>query len=112
MNHLAERDAYDGAVSRFADFCRTRQSSLIEKQGLGFLPRGVVRGFRKVIQFIRNAIDERSLYTMKSLHYEKLKGKRSHQRSLRVSAQWRLIIEIIPSQPKNIISVIGIEDYH
>src|SRR5688500_12789135 len=74
--------------------------------------RDAVRGYRKVIQFIRAATDERDLYQMKSLHFEKLKGDREHQRSLRLNKQWRLIIELIPATPKNIVAVIGIEDYH
>ena len=76
------------------------------------LPRVAVRGFRKVIQVIRAATDERDLYAMKSLHYEKLKGQRGHQRSLRLNIQWRLIVEVIEAEPKNILAIIGIEDYH
>lgn len=72
----------------------------------------VVEAFRKRIQFIRAATDERDFYAMKSLHFEKLKGKRSHQHSMRLNAQWRLILEIKPAEPKNIIVVVSIEDYH
>ncbi len=36
----------------------------------------VDRGFRKVMQAIRAAADERDLYKHKSLRFEKLKGKR------------------------------------
>ncbi len=71
-----------------------------------------VRGFRKVIQAIRAATDERDLYALKSLHFEKLKGDRQHQRSLRLNKQWRLIVEIMDAKPKNKIVIIGIEDYH
>lgn len=71
-----------------------------------------VRGFRKVMQIIRAAVDERDLYAMKSLRFEKLKGDRVHQRSLRLNDQWRLIVEIIPATPKNIVTIISIEDYH
>jgi toxin HigB-1 len=74
--------------------------------------RDAVRGFRKVMQFIRAAADERDFYQMKSLHFEKLKGDRAHQRSLRLNQQWRLIVEIVPATPKNIVAVIDIEDYH
>ena len=31
---------------------------------------------------------------------------------MRLNDKWRLIIEIRRSQPKNIVIVIGIEDYH
>jgi len=72
----------------------------------------VVRGFRKVMQAIRAASDERDLYALKSLHFEKLKGDRSHQRSLRINQQWRLIIEIEERNKEHCVQVIGIEDYH
>src|SRR6516164_9032925 len=74
--------------------------------------RAVVRAFRKVLAVLRAAVDERDLYGLKSLHFEKLKGKRAHQRSLRLNAQWRLLVEIVPAQPKNAIRVVKIEDYH
>lgn len=74
--------------------------------------RDVVRAYRKLMQVIRAAPDERTFYGMKSLHFEKLKGDRDYQRSMRLNKQWRLIVEIKPSQPKNIVVIIGIEDYH
>jgi toxin HigB-1 len=72
----------------------------------------IVRAYKKVLRFIRSALDERDFYAMRSLNFEKLRGERSHQYSLRLNIQWRLIIEIKESKPKNIIIVIGIEDYH
>ncbi len=72
----------------------------------------VVRAYRKVMNFIRQAADERDLYTWKSLNFEKLKGSRSHQHSLRLNDQWRLIVEIRKASPRNVIHVVGIEDYH
>jgi proteic killer suppression protein len=72
----------------------------------------LVRAFRKRLQFIRAAVDERAFYAMKSLHFEKLKGDRSHQYSMRLNDQWRLILEVKEARPKNVIKIIGIEDYH
>jgi proteic killer suppression protein len=74
--------------------------------------RALVRGFRKVMQLIRAAKDERDFYAMKSLHFEKLKGNRKHQRSMRLNDQWRLIVEIKEAKPKNVVRVMKIEDYH
>lgn len=71
-----------------------------------------VRGFRRIMAVIRAALDERDLHAMRSLNFEKLKGNRTHQYSLRLNKQWRLIVEIAPAKPKNVIVVIGIEDYH
>lgn len=75
------------------------------------LDRSVVRAFKKVMRFIRDAKDERDLYNG-GQQFEKLKGKRSHQRSMRLNDQFRLIIEIERADPKNVVVVISIEDYH
>jgi proteic killer suppression protein len=72
----------------------------------------VVRGFRKVMRFIRSALDERDFRAMRSLKFEKLKGDRSHQYSLRLTQQWRLVVEVRKADPKNVILVVAIEDYH
>lgn len=64
------------------------------------------------LQFIRVAPDERDFYAMRSLRFEKLKGNRSHQYSMRLNDQWRLILEVKPGQPKNTVVVVAIEDYH
>ena len=71
-----------------------------------------VKGFRKVMQFIRAAPDERDFYAMKSLHYEKLKGSRSHQHSFRATIKWRLIVEFEGDAPNKVVRIKGIEDYH
>ena len=72
----------------------------------------IVRAYRKCMQLIRAALDERDLYAFKSRRFERLQGKRSHQHSLRLNDQWRLIVEIQKGSPKNVILVVGIEDYH
>lgn len=72
----------------------------------------VVRSYRKVVQFIRSATDERDFRAMRSLNFEKLQGDRDHQHSLRINAQWRLIVEIKKAKPKNVIVIVGIDDYH
>ena len=64
------------------------------------------------MQVIRAAPDERDFYAMKSLHFEKLEGDRSHQRSLRLTKKWRLIVELEGSAPNKVVRVKGIEDYH
>jgi proteic killer suppression protein len=74
--------------------------------------RPVVRGFRKVMGWIRDAEDERDLYAMRSLHFEKLKGARSHQRSMRLDNQFPLILELEEPERGKTIVVISIEDYH
>lgn len=74
--------------------------------------KAVVKAYRQLMRIVRDAVDERDLRKLKSLHFEKMKGKRSHQCSLRINDQWRLVIEIEKGNPKNVIRVIKIEDYH
>ena len=74
--------------------------------------KDVVKAYRKRIQIIEAAKDERDLYAIKSNHFEKLKGNRAHERSLRLNDKMRLIVEIKEGTPKNKVLVKGIEDYH
>ncbi len=94
----------------FADYDLDRLETDLQFNG-GF-SREIVRAFRRRMQLIRDATDERAFYALKSLHFEKLKGDREHQRSMRLNNQWRLIVEIKPARPQNVIVVVSIEDYH
>ncbi len=77
----------------------------------GFPPE-IVRAYRRRMQAIRAAVDERDLYVFASWRFKKLLGDRLHQRSIRLNDQWRLIVEIREAAPSNIMVIIGIEDYH
>ncbi|HLL90760.1 MAG TPA: type II toxin-antitoxin system RelE/ParE family toxin, partial [Tepidisphaeraceae bacterium] len=74
--------------------------------------RDVVKAYRKRLAVIRAAVDERAFYAAKSLHYEKLKGDRSHQRSMRLNDQFRLVLEIDTDAAGRMIVVVSVEDYH
>jgi proteic killer suppression protein len=78
----------------------------------GGFSKDIARGFRKALNFIRQAQDERDFYQMKGLGFEKLKGSRAHQHSMRVNKQWRLILEFEGAGPKKIVRLVCIEDYH
>jgi toxin HigB-1 len=77
----------------------------------GYAP-SIVAAFRHRMQVIRGAPDERIFYGLKSFHFEKLKGKRSHQHSMRLNDQWRLVIEFEGKGPGKVVVIIDIEDYH
>jgi proteic killer suppression protein len=64
------------------------------------------------MQTIRAAEDERAFYALKSLHFEKLKGNRSHQHSMRLNDQWRLILQFEQTEEGKIVCIVSIEDYH
>ena len=83
-----------------------------ESQYTASFPGDVVRAFRKRLWFIRQAMDERDLYAAKGQHFEKLKGNRAHQRSMRLNKQWRLILELAGAKPEKTVMVLDIEDYH
>src|SRR5438552_18509892 len=54
----------------------------------------VVTMFRRRVQLIRDALDERDFYRIKSLHFEKLAGDRAGQHSMRLNDQFRLIVTL------------------
>lgn len=76
------------------------------------LDAAIVKVFRKRMQFIRAAVDERAFYAMKSLHYEKLKGHRDGQRSMRLNDQWRLLLRLQENEAGKLVVVVSISDYH
>ena len=77
------------------------------------LPDAVVTAYQKCLFIITNARDERDLYSgYRSLHFEKLKGKRQHQHSMRLNKQFRLIVELLGDGAEKTIHVVEIVDYH
>lgn len=72
----------------------------------------VVKAYRKRMQQIRAASDERPFYAHRSLHFEKLKGSRAGQYSMRLNDQWRLIVELQGEAPRKKVYVVEIVDYH
>jgi len=78
----------------------------------GGFPEGVVKSFRRRMQAIRAAKDERDLYAVRGNRFEKLLGKRSHQYSIRLNDQFRLILELKPASDRNVLVIVNIEDYH
>jgi proteic killer suppression protein len=91
-----------------------KQLSLIEtdKAGLTKLPVGVIKSARRKLTVLRSATDDRCLRNWKSLHYEKLKGNREGQRSIRINDQYRMVFEIDEETTPHEINILTIEDYH
>jgi len=71
----------------------------------------IVKSFRNRMNFIRQAVDERALYGMKSWRFEKLSGKRAGQHSIRLNDQFRLIIRLERIAVKTVV-VVELVDYH
>lgn len=72
----------------------------------------IVKAYRKRMQQIRAATDERTFYAHRSLQFEKLQGDRDGQYSMRLNDQWRLIIELRGDAPKKTVYIAEIVDYH
>src|SRR5215471_4768127 len=72
----------------------------------------IVSAYRRRLQLIRAAPDERDFYALKSLHFEKLKGDREGQYSMRLNAQWRLILRFTKREEKKVVVIVAITDYH
>lgn len=64
------------------------------------------------MQQIRAAADERDFHKQRSLKFERLKGSRAHQHSMRLNNQWRLVLEFEAKGPEKVVVVVDIEDYH
>ncbi len=79
------------------------------------LSQAVVKAFRKKMQAIRAANDERDLYRQRSNNFEELQGKRKGQYSIRLNDQYRLVFEFSESKTSGqakTVTIMSIEDYH
>jgi len=76
------------------------------------LPVGVIKSARRKLTVLRAAPDDRSLRNWKSLHYEKLKGNREGQRSIRLNNQYRMVFELDEGAEPLTATILMIEDYH
>src|SRR4051794_33722319 len=78
----------------------------------GKLSKGLAKSFRDLMQVIRDADHENDLRAFKSRRFEKLKGDRKHEYSMRLNDQFRLIFRIEKAGEHNQLVITGIEDYH
>lgn len=76
-------------------------------------PVTVVDGFFEVMDIIDAIKDINVLRTFRGLNFEKLKGNRKEQYSVRLNKQYRLIIELQKDDDNDeYILIIEIVDYH
>jgi proteic killer suppression protein len=83
-----------------------------DEAGRTRLPVPVIKSARRKLTVLRAAIDERSLRNWKSLHYEKLKGDREGQRSIRLNNQFRMVFTLDETVSPQVVTIMSIEDYH
>ena len=78
----------------------------------GGFQAGIVSAFRRRMQQIRAAVDERDFYASKGLHFEKLQGDRARQHSMRLNEKWRLIVELRGKGQEKIIYIVEISNHY
>ena len=78
---------------RFEFKTRALQELYTDEKGAHRYPLPVVEAFFEVMGAIAAARDERDIRALKSLHYHKLQGARSHQHALTLYKGFRLIVE-------------------
>jgi len=83
-----------------------------DEAGATKLPIAVIRSARKKLVMLRAATDDRTLRNWKGLHYEKLKGDRDGQRSIRLNDRFRLVFILDNDADPKKVTVLAIEDYH
>ena len=72
----------------------------------------VIRAFRKKVAYLEEAESEADLRHYKALHYEKLRGGRSGQRSIRLNRQWRLILRVEADADGSLLIVVEVVNHY
>ena len=83
-----------------------------QEKGAHKYPVQVIVAFFEAMAIIVAAHDERDLYALKGLRFERLLGDRKGERSLRLGDQFRLIVTIEEDNQGKYLLIVGIEDYH
>lgn len=94
----------------FADPKLERLATDIRYQhGLG---PDVVKSFRKAVGYLTKCVDERDIRAIRGYHFKRLEGERSHQWSMRLNDQFRLIVEIHRDAEGKVVVLVEVVDYH
>lgn len=82
----------------------------------GFAPprwsRDLIKVYRKKIQMLVAAMDERDIRAVRSLRLEQLDGDRAGTYSIRLNAQYRLILTFRTEGADRVVGVLEMVDYH
>jgi proteic killer suppression protein len=81
-----------------------------------FVPKGwnrdVIRSFRKKLQLLDAAKDDRDVRASKALRLEKLSGDRAGTSSIRLNDQYRLILRFETDEEGRFVIILELVDYH
>jgi proteic killer suppression protein len=73
----------------------------------------LVKAYRDKMDFLRSCNNERDIRAMKALHFEKLKGPRSHQHAIKLKHDGkRLIFQLLDRGDHKVIQIDKVGDYH
>ena len=97
---------------RFQFKTKKLETLYTEERGARKFPPEVIDAFFDVMAIISAAKDERDLYALKGLHFEKLSGDRKGDHSILLNKQWRLTLAITSDEEGNYLVILDIEDYH
>lgn len=79
------------------------------------LPRlgpDVTTAFRKKVAYLEEAESETDLRNYKALHFEKLRGDRAGQHSIRLNRQWRLVLRIESDAEGRLLIVVEVVNHY
>lgn len=79
------------------------------------LPRlgpDVVKAFRKKVAFLEEAKSEIDLRAYKALHFEKLRGGRAGQHSIRLNRRWRLVVRLVTDADGRLIVIVEVVNHY
>lgn len=72
----------------------------------------ITKQFRRRMQLLVAAADERDLYSLRGLRLEKLAVDRSGQHSIRLNDQFRLILRFDTDDEGRLVVIVELTDYH
>lgn len=75
-------------------------------------PQGIIQKFIERVGFLKNMIDIRELYTIRSFNFEKLRWFWSDLYSIRLNKQWRLLFRINDVWTTTLISIEKISKHY
>jgi proteic killer suppression protein len=72
----------------------------------------ITSSFRRKVQLLAAAVDDRDIRAMRSLRMEKLVGDRAGQYSVRLNDQFRLIFRLMTGGKGRVVIIVEVVDYH
>ena len=72
----------------------------------------IARAFRKKTAYLEAAESETDLRNYKALHYEKLRGGRAGQHSIRLNRQWRLILRLETDAEGRLLIIVEVVNHY